>query len=392
MACGALEISHDTFRALPSDRAHDYLRSLLVAVGVLSPIDIRIERMLPWIEHALAGQSTGDAALIRQFAHWHLLRQMRKAARERRLTKSMSDACRRRIRVAINFLAFLDSRDATVETASQELLERYQEHVRRPLTHEYAFLVWLRQSRINTTLTITDAARSPPAVTVSDSQRWAAAERLLHDNTIRRYTRIAGLLTLLFAQPLSRIVALRTSQVTITDNRAVHITFGRTPIQMPPLLDDLIREHLKHRGKSLHASRDNGWLFPGGNPGSHLAAENIRSQLVTIGVNPTKTARLPSTNSPATCPHRYWPSSSGSPIRTPPRGPPNSLPRIGPTISLNEPDRRPIGKTLSDAGTSECAAALTGSTPIGGSPCSRQFWIGSRRDFVASSRRGALER
>jgi len=79
---------------------------------------------------------------------------------------------------------------------------------------------------------------------------------------------------------------MRTSQITITDDRSLHVTFSTIPIQMPPVLDDLIREHLDHRGKSLYASRKSGWLFPGGNPGRHLATENIRSQLVAIGIRP----------------------------------------------------------------------------------------------------------
>lgn len=74
MARGAREISHDTFRDLPSDRAHDYVRSLLVAVGILAPIDIRVERMLPWIEDVVAVLSAEDAALVRRFAHWHVVR------------------------------------------------------------------------------------------------------------------------------------------------------------------------------------------------------------------------------------------------------------------------------------------------------------------------------
>jgi hypothetical protein len=55
---------------------------------------------------------------------------------------------------------------------------------------------------------------------------------------------------------------------------------------MPAVLDGLIREHLQHRGNSLYASRDTGWLFPGGNPGRHLATENIRAQLAGIGIRP----------------------------------------------------------------------------------------------------------
>ena len=285
MARGQIEISHDTFRNLPSDRRHDYLRSLLVAVGVLNPVEIRIERMLPWIEQTIADLPVEQATLIRQFAHWHVLRQMRKAADEDRLTRTISDACRRRIRVAINFLAFLDLRGASADTATQDLLERYQEHTGKAINHENAFVVWLRESRINTRLSIPYIPRPAPAVTVSDEQRWAAVDRLLHDQTLRHYTRIGGLLTLLFAQPLSRIVAMRTSQITITDD-SVHVTFNTIPVQMPAVLDDLIREHLQHRGKSLYASRDTDWLFPGGNPGRNLSTENIRSQLVAIGIKP----------------------------------------------------------------------------------------------------------
>jgi hypothetical protein len=208
MACGEVEISHDTFRARPSDRPHDYLRSLLVAVGVLGPVEIRIERMLPFIEGVVAELPAEDAALIRRFAHWHVLRQMRTAAREDRLTKTIADACRRRIRVAIEFVAFLAAHGASAATATQDLLERYRAHVGRTLTHEHAFVVWLRDSRTNTRLTIPDFPRSPPAVTVSDAQRWAAVELLLHDTTLRPYTRIGGLLPLLFAHPLSRIVPM----------------------------------------------------------------------------------------------------------------------------------------------------------------------------------------
>ncbi|WP_202863561.1 hypothetical protein [Ornithinimicrobium avium] len=122
-------------------------------------------------------------------------------------------------------------------------------------------------------------------MTVPDDQRWDAVELLLHDPTLRLYTRIAGLFVLLFAQPLSQVVRMRTDQVTLTE-RAVQVTFHTVPVQMPAVLDDLLREQLLQRGKSLYVSRDTGWLFPGGNPGQHLATENVRSQLVARGIKP----------------------------------------------------------------------------------------------------------
>lgn len=286
MARGQIEISHDTFRALPSDRAHDYLRSLLAAVGVLPPFEIRIERMLPFLDGVVAELPAEQAALVRRFAHWYVLPQMRTAAREGRLTQTMTNGARRRIRVAIDFLAFLERHDATAATATQDLLERYQVRQRSNRNYLTAFVVWLRDSRINTRLHIPWVPHPAPAVTVSEEQRWHAVDRLLNDATLRRYTRIGGLFMLLFAQPLSRIVAMRTDQVTTADDGSVLVAFNGLPIQMPALLDELIREHLDHRGKSLYASRDNGWLFPGGNPGQHLTTENIRGQLVAIGTKP----------------------------------------------------------------------------------------------------------
>ena len=123
-------------------------------------------------------------------------------------------------------------------------------------------------------------------VTMADEQRWQHVERLLHDDTLRGYTRIGGLFTLLFAQPLSRIVAMRTSQITIDADSRVGVTFHTVAIQMPALVDQLILDHVRRRGQSLYASRNTGWLFPGGKPGQHLHTENIRGQLVAADIKP----------------------------------------------------------------------------------------------------------
>jgi hypothetical protein len=285
MARGEIEISHDTFRSLPADRAHHYLRDLLAAVGVLPAYEPRIERMLPWLDAKADLLPAEHADLIRRFAHWQVLRHMRNVARQGRLTKAITDRAREQISAAIRFLAFLDEHGATAATATQAHLERYQTRQHLTLSSEYAFITWLRTSRINTGLRVPYLPYGPPAVTVSDQERWQHVERLLHDDTLRSYTRIGGLFILLFAQPLSRIVAMRTSQVAITDGR-VDVTFHTIPIQMPAVVDQLIAEYVQQRGQSLYASRDNGWLFPGGKPGGHLNTENIRAQLVALGIKP----------------------------------------------------------------------------------------------------------
>lgn len=194
-------------------------------------------------------------------------------------------------------------------TITQNLLERYHEQRGFGLEREHAFVRWLHHTRVNTNLRMHYVPTPSPTVTVSDVQRWDAVELLLHDQTLRLYTRVAGLFLLLFAQPLTQVVRMRTDQVNLTA-QAITVRFHTVPIQMPPILDTLLREQLEERGKSLYASRHTGWLFPGGIPGRHLATENIRAQLVAAASSPTRTARQLCSNSPATSPPPSWPTSS----------------------------------------------------------------------------------
>lgn len=286
MARGEVPISHDTFRALPQDRARGYLRNLLAAVGVLEPFDPFIERMGPWLDEYLATVPEHQRELLRRYGRWHVVRGMRRAAAEGRLTSSGAHSGRRRIRVAAMLLSYFDRHDMSAATATQAILDAYIAESGRVLSGEYGFVGWLRRTRVNTNIRFpTIPRRSEPEITVAEDHRWAIVEQLLHDNRIKRYTRIGGLFTLLFAQPLSRIVAMRTTQISHVED-TLHVTFRNIAIPLPAPLDTLVADHLGERGMSLHGSRDTGWLFPGGSPGRHLNTENIRAQLVAIGMKP----------------------------------------------------------------------------------------------------------
>lgn len=149
------------------------------------------------------------------------------------------------------------------------------------------FLAWAESAG-----TITPGLSPPtnptgqPAVTLSDHDRWAQVDLLLHDDTIRLYTRVAGLFLLLYAQPLARICRMRTAQVCEHADRRLTITFDTFPVELPQPLDQLVCEQLTRRGQASYASRPDYWLFPGGIPGKHLVTENIRAQLVERGIQP----------------------------------------------------------------------------------------------------------
>ena len=286
MARGETPISHRTFEALPSDKPHNYLRDLLAAVGVLPAYEARIERMIPWLKDLLAALPPKDAETVDRFARWHVLRRLRAKAARDELTKSVVLLGRARILAAGRLLAWLAEQDSTIATMSQGELEHFLATHRGSHSTQNSFIGWVRSSGINTGIRIPPLPDIVPTVRMSDAERWAHVETLLHDESIRLYSRIAGLFMLLFAQSLTAICQMRSDQVTITDDGRVFVRFESTPIEMPDPLDMLIREHQAKRGHASYASRDSRWLFPGGIPGNHLATENIRAQLVERGIKP----------------------------------------------------------------------------------------------------------
>lgn len=147
------------------------------------------------------------------------------------------------------------------------------------------FLDWTNRTHITQGLRIPVPERPDLQVLLSDDMRWSHVETLLHDNTIRRYTRIATLFMLLFAQPLSRICRMRPNQVILVPGGTVTVTFDTVGIEMPEPLDQLLREHLDQGGPASYANTDT-WLFPGRLPGKHLVTENIRSELGAHGIHP----------------------------------------------------------------------------------------------------------
>jgi len=287
MARGELAISHDTFRQRPMDRTHNYVRDLLVAVGVLPPYEPFIERMTPLLATLGESLQPQHARLLDQFARWRVLRDLRRRADEARLTTGSFQAARARLRRVAAFLTWLETQQRSIQTASQADLERFLTTQPKSVAGELVqFLAWVRHTGLNPALSHTPRPDSEPKVTMSEDDRWRHVNTLLHEESIRLYTRIGGLFMLLFAQPLTDICLMRTSQIDTTDPARVLVTFERTPIEMPEPLAELIRTHLGRRGQASYASRDNGWMFPGGIPGRPLSTENIRGQLVARGIRP----------------------------------------------------------------------------------------------------------
>lgn len=287
MATGEVAISHATFRDLPSDRARYYLRDLLAAVGVLEPYEPRIERITPWLTEQTAPLTPIHRQTIEQFAHWAVIRRLRHASDRDQLTKGAVQGARHQIKKTIELLAWLEQRDTTIADATQADIESYlASTTTHSVTITAQFTRWLADTGTNHQVRLASLPPSKAAVTMTDDERWRHVRTLLHDHTIRLYVRIGGLFMLLFAQSLTSISRMRADQINTADPARVMVTFRDEPVQMPEPLGALLREQLTRRGHASYASRDNGWLFPGGRPGRHLLTENFRGALVDLGIRP----------------------------------------------------------------------------------------------------------
>ncbi len=143
MATGQMPFSHAALKALPSDRAHNYLRDLLAAIGILPHYAPAIARMIPWLDGKLADLPTDEARIVNRLPRWRVLRRVRARAERGEATKGVIDRGREEINEAIRFLAWLRGHSATIDTVDQHLLDRYfGQHPSRVDIHGI-FLNWL---------------------------------------------------------------------------------------------------------------------------------------------------------------------------------------------------------------------------------------------------------
>ncbi|MFB7950074.1 hypothetical protein ACFC6L_34790 [Kitasatospora phosalacinea] len=126
--------------------------------------------------------------------------------------------------------------------------------------------VWAVSNRHATGLSILPPSRLRPVEPLDSEQRAELAQRLLTDDSIRLEDRVAGLLVILFAQPLSTIVEIRADQV-IRNDHNVHLLLANEPLHLPGQLGSLIQELVTARKSHAVIGRgsDNPWLFPGKN-------------------------------------------------------------------------------------------------------------------------------
>jgi hypothetical protein len=177
----------------------------------------------------------------------------------------------------------------TLATCQQADLDRFFTATPSTGSHIRSFLTWAQhRPHLSRTLQLPPSRRGSLAAPADVEHRWSIARRLVHDSTLDIADRVAAALVVLYAQPISRIVALTTADVHIVDG-TVTVALGPDQLEPPEPFATLITRlpHRRRHGAAAHLPSP--WLFPSARAGRHATPRAMLAGI--LGIHPTTAVR-----------------------------------------------------------------------------------------------------
>lgn len=268
-------ISHALLDELPTGHAERYVRHLLIAADVLPPRNDDLERISVWLETLLSDRPLHHAQLLRPFTTWVLLRRARRQAGVRLHTTSAAQLIRRRVRLALSLLNWLDVRHLTLAHLDQDQLDTWLA-ANRSRYDIKQFLDWAAQRGLTAPHTIVTPPAATAAPILAEEERWQQLHRCLTDTTLPLEVRVAGSLILLYGIPGERLRHLTTDEISGSAAAKTFLQLGQARLWVPPRLAELThrlaRAPRQRSTLTRPLSGQASWLFPGVLPGHPLSA------------------------------------------------------------------------------------------------------------------------
>lgn len=288
-----LDLTHEAFDAYsPSPAAAGHLREILVHHGMLPN---RASLPFALFEQWLAGRLTeleewpDIHGPIERFARWHHMKNLRRkldAGAANMNTATLS--AKQEITEAGKFLRWLLEEHGVVADGIQQAhIDQYIAEGTSTRKHIRNFVHWLQPGRPRRrTVTVPyRTAKSIPMLT--QSQRLELVRNCLEFQQVALSTRVAGLISLLWAHPLVKIVALTTDRLERLPE-GMTIKLGDNPAAVPELVAPLFWEQLSNRGNQQTANTGTDWLFPGFRAGQHIHHRTLGERFLVLGIDPQR--------------------------------------------------------------------------------------------------------
>ncbi|MGH3451953.1 MAG: hypothetical protein ACRDQW_14805 [Haloechinothrix sp.] len=230
------------------------------------------------------GSGQVPAALHGVLEAWRVMRRLRRSAQAKPTPRTYTAHAKLKIKLAAEFLAWLDARDTALADCRQGDIEQWLLTGPRAC-HVRDFLTWAAHRWHCPDFDVPAPERITGTATDPD-QRWEHVRRLLHDDDLTTTDRVAGCFLLLFGQQQSRIAVMTTDQITQRGTE-IFVRFGKHDVPVPEPLGELllllIADGKSHVG--IGTPTNTRWLFPGGMPGQPITPARLAERLNVLGIS-----------------------------------------------------------------------------------------------------------
>ena len=244
LAGGDIPLSHDGLDAAGQGRQVSHLRSLLEHNGLLPHRDEHLARFQCWLDSKL------DAICGRPYEHQSnssppgiICNVYVETRRQGKPPMAQTHSAQQEITETIKFLTWLhEHHHRTAASCRQQDVDEWLATGPTTRTKIRTFFAWTNKSKINTAVRLENRQARTIRLLTQD-QRLAWIHGLLTGDIESLPYRVAGTLLLLYAQPLVRIVALKTTAVDVTDDE-MRISLGAAPAPVPVPFADMLHRPL----------------------------------------------------------------------------------------------------------------------------------------------------
>lgn len=262
-----------------------------MACGALPRLDKQICSLERWlIGHLDTVTDPAHTQLLHRFASWEVLPRLRTRAENKSLTSANRRFAGEQIKLATQFLTWLTQQQRTLESCRQADIDTWHaEHGEHERNRVRSLLLWAMTSKLTRSLRLPGPSvkRNAP---LPQHERMALLGQLLTDRDLPLRSRVAGVIVLLYAQRVSRIVRLTVDDV-IRDGDQVLLRLGEPPSPVPAPVAELLIEWISKRDNMNTATNPNSRrLFPGGRAGQPMHSEWLAALVNELGI-PTTTGR-----------------------------------------------------------------------------------------------------
>lgn len=270
-----------------------FARDLYIAAGALNVSPADQHDLQLWLEITLSREQLQQTAppqllLVKQYAQWTVFKDFRRIVKAGTAREFASRFARRSIIAAINFLSWLLTRGCSLASCAQHDIDAYFS-TRSAVAHDAKkFIKWCERRHHIHRFKMPKRDLGAPLV-ATQQQRLSILSRLLNDQSIPLWVRVAALLVGLYGQMFGRLRNLKKVDILRDEDRGVtSIAGGRAePLEVQDpvgqLLWDLRFEHPPHFG--IASGVGNPWLFQGHKPGKALSAGSFRRVCRKFGID-----------------------------------------------------------------------------------------------------------